>query len=430
MSNKKNGISQTVEGFYKLSVINEVGDVVWEQPNWQKNLVLNNGMDMIASVAYEGCMLYAFAGNGTRQNSIFSNASTITQTGTTITLNPLGSLQHFTQSAGGYISGVSAGDVIVYATSSIQTNVISVSDMTCVVDQSQTIGVGEQFTIWKTSQSGLQNPLTSGGGRAVGSWTQPSGSYWLPGYCGSEWVGNIFQMTRTYDFGVEASLQNYTEIGVGKTYTLYTPGYCFSRILLTNPVAINVGQRLRVAYQLNVSVEPSTPVYRSGVTQPIITNWPVSPSTNTNATESLQYIDTALEGISSNGDPSFNNNDGSTLDPSSQGYVCYAWISPDSKSLAPFGLSYDRTPNSSNATMTRASYPGNGSYYCDKSVTFDLTQINRNDIRSFGFGYGINSAGNNSHAYALLFDQTKTNIQTLSLSWRFQWNRTLTNGSN
>ena len=44
------GINQTLQGFHKVSVIDEAtNNVVWEQDTWKKNLILNQGMDVVAS---------------------------------------------------------------------------------------------------------------------------------------------------------------------------------------------------------------------------------------------------------------------------------------------------------------------------------------------------------------------------------------------
>lgn len=47
MKNQNKGsLYQQFEGFYKVSVIDwKTNGVIWEQPEWNKNLILNQGMD-------------------------------------------------------------------------------------------------------------------------------------------------------------------------------------------------------------------------------------------------------------------------------------------------------------------------------------------------------------------------------------------------
>jgi hypothetical protein len=453
MENIRGSLHQTMEGFYKVAVVDAEGEnIIWEDPKWKKNLILNQGMDMLGSTTnplaligypYAACFLYAIGGTGTRLNSISSDISTATQAGNLVTINPIGVLTSFTQSVGGYSTVTQIGDIIKYATGSggvSEVMVTGVSPLSCSVNINQTISPGETFTIWKTSQTGLENEIARAGGYTAGGWTAPSSSYWLSGYCGTNIVGNQFQMYRTYDFGIEASPKIYTEIGVGRNYAATDTGgkTTFSRILLDTPVSIASGQRLRVAYQLNVNVQPTSSIYRTGVTMPLITGWPVSPSTNTNATESLQNVTDLIVTVLSTGASSTNNGlypyFGYVLDPCGDNSSAQIFLSTSTRSLSPFGSAYARgtAPNVADYVNTiRAAYPGSGYYYCDKTGTFGLTQMNRSDIGSMGLGDGSTPYDATHQKYCMVFEQTqsKSNTQTLTLTWRFSWDRTLSNGA-
>jgi len=436
MNNKNSPLHQTLEGRYKVSVVSGDGKtVIWEQPEWKKNLILNNGMDLIASTPYTACFYYAVGGTGTRVNSVLSGDSPSSQAGTTVTLTPGTTITSFTQSLGGHAQLLSVGDVIAYDTSSAVT-VQTVSNTTCTVDISQTVSPAEGFTIWKTSQTGLHNAVETAGGDNGSSKPSPSGSYWLSGFCGNSFSGNTYHMYRTYDFRLEPSLVSYTEIGVASQHIHgVLPSTTFSRILLGVPVSVDAGQRLRVAYALDVRVQPTASIFRSGSTVPIITNWPVAPTPNLNATESLQGTSTnsQIELVTSTGGAS-NSGQGFPLDPMSSGTNCAAWISEKSASLSSFGSATDRTGTWTGFTsigMTRAAYAGTGTYYADKTVTFGLTQANSTNLRSMGFGYLTTNAHlTTQQSYVLLFNysQSKTNVQTLTLSWRWSWARSLSNG--
>jgi hypothetical protein len=70
-----------------------------------------------------------------------------------------------------------------------------------------------------------------------------------------------------------------------------------------------------------------------------------------------------------------------------------------------------------------------GSYTFYRNGTFQVNQIPRNDLRTIGFGlnsYGQSwSAGHCAYFAVFTENQTKTNVQTLSLSWMWTWGRVL-----
>lgn len=112
MNNKKynvGSIKQTLGGAFKVSVVDANGEVVWEQPEYQKNLILNTGLNQVAYTAYADIMKYGIVGTGTRVNSVYGNTSTVSQTGTKVTLIPDDSFVSFTQSLAGYPGGNNGG---------------------------------------------------------------------------------------------------------------------------------------------------------------------------------------------------------------------------------------------------------------------------------------------------------------------------------
>ena len=54
----KTSTNQSIYGKYKISIIDENNNVVVDYP-WQKNLILNQGMDMIPTNTYADVMNYA-----------------------------------------------------------------------------------------------------------------------------------------------------------------------------------------------------------------------------------------------------------------------------------------------------------------------------------------------------------------------------------
>ena len=69
------GVGQGLSGKYKVFVVDKDNNIVWEQKDWHKNLILNQGMDALYGVVYAGVMYYAACGNGTIVNAITSQGS-------------------------------------------------------------------------------------------------------------------------------------------------------------------------------------------------------------------------------------------------------------------------------------------------------------------------------------------------------------------
>jgi hypothetical protein len=431
--NKASTINQTIEGYYRVAVVDgQTNQVVWEQPELKKNLILNQGLDQVYTTYYAELMRFAVAGLGTRLNYLDPAGSMLSQTGTTITLIPTGSgggLNHLTESYGQYSSALSVGDVIKYTTGSggvTEVTVTGVSDLTASVNTSLTISPSQSFTIWKTSQTGLQSEARRAGG-SVSAGDLITGTQWLVGSSNCNSVDTSTGRTyyRTYDFQTQSLAATYAEIGVAWSGTIGS-ATVFSRVVLPSTVFVDVGQRLRVFYQMNVTLSPTSSVSRPNVT---VSGWPVSPATNTNGSESIQNIVmSSITSATGNSDTS-----GTALEPASSGVECAFWISMVSSSLQPFGSAISRvgtSPTAALANSTKNSY-SNGSYTCDKSAIITAASWDGTNIRSMGFGdNSANSAtGTTSQAFCFLFEQTqsKTNTQTLSLGYRWTWGRTLSN---
>jgi hypothetical protein len=430
--NNASTIKQSIEGYYRVAVVDgQTNQVVWEQPELEKNLILNQGLDQVYTSYYAELMRFAVAGTGTRLNYLDPAGSMMSQTGTTVTLIPTGSgggLNHLTESYGQYSSAVSVGDVIKYGTGDggvTEVTVTGVSDLTASVNTSLTISPSQSFTIWKTSQTALQAESRRAGG-ASGT-DQITGTSWLVGTanCGTTDTSTGRTYYRTYDFQTQSLSATYAEIGVAWTSTTGS-GTLFSRVVLPATVFVDVGQRLRVFYQMNVAVSPTSSVSRPNVS---ISGWPVSPATNTHGSESVQVL--VMSSITStNGNSDIA---GVALEPASSGAECQFFISHVSSSLQPFGSAVTRTgtsPTAALANSTKNAYT-NGSYTCDKSATIAANAWDGTNIRSMGFGDGspgspVSSTG---QAFCFLFEQSqsKANTQTLALGYRWTWGRTLSN---
>lgn len=406
------GIGQSFQGFYKTAIVNGLTEeVVWES-DWCKNLILNQGMDAIYSTNLADLTLYACAGVGTRPNSISGESSEITQSGTNVYLNLRTGMTDFTASNAGYSSNVEVGDVLKYANAS-ESMVSSVSPLNLVVNTNYTFTSGQTFVVWKTSQVGLQSEVSRSAAYVSGT-----------GFCETTTVGNARTWRRTYNFPVQASSVSYNELGVAWAASLNTT--VFSRILLGSPLVIGVGFYLRVIYDLVGTFTPATEIY----TTASIGGWPVAPSTNTIGSESLQVFLTSTVG--SNGATTATS---AVLDPAwiaNGNYSLAAFASPISTNLAVFGSAVNRSNAAAGygGAASKASYTA-GSYYVDKTSVIPITLAN-GAHRTIGMGRLYAGGGVYPYAaaetgIAFLFNQTqsKQSTETLSLTYRTTWGRTL-----
>ena len=59
----KAGFAHTLEGSFKLSVIDaKTNEIIREQSEFQRNLILNDGMNLVATYQYTDLITYCIAG--------------------------------------------------------------------------------------------------------------------------------------------------------------------------------------------------------------------------------------------------------------------------------------------------------------------------------------------------------------------------------
>jgi hypothetical protein len=410
------GLNQTFTGYYKVGVVDPKTDSVeWKSEG--KNLILNQGMDNLYAMSVADQTAYGICGVGTRPNSIDGGSSQISQSGTVIHLSDTsGAVKDFTSSFDAYSNTCQVGDVIAFANGSQSLIQTVTNGFNLTVTPSYTFVQSQSFVVWKTSQIGLQSEISRSTSYLTGN-----------GNCGSTFnnlgSGSIIHR-RTYDFPNILQQMSYNEIGVGWTSSGATK--VFSRILI-NPVIVFAGFRLRIVYDLQTQYTPTGSIFGAAS----IGGWPVSPATTTNGTQSVQkflcsYIDT--NGASQNTD--------AALDPyylSSLPSYWSIWLSTNSSSLGTFGNAVDRTVGSyatSGANQGSLAAYSLLNFFCDKTGTVLAGAAATDHVRSIGFGVegsGKNPANSTNQAFAFVFDQAQTilSTQTLSMTFRYVWSRTL-----
>lgn len=430
--NYQNGINVGLSGCYCIQVVDSTTDEIISDYGWHKNLILNSGMDAVASVALNIISQYAIAGTGSRPNYFTSSASTITQSANYIGLVNSSSIISFNQSAStngtaSYTSIVQVGDVIidqfqsqsVVITSSLDGKTLQISG------SGLTFSTPRTFTIWKTSQTSMQgeNQRTSNyypGFANTSSWN-----------CGTVQSGSTLVMRRSYNFNPEVQSQSYTEVGTCWNSNTAVP--IFSRYVLPQAVVLAPAQQLRLIYDLSVSYGQFGLITRSLN----ISGWPVGPSTNTLGTESIQNFNAPV--IDANGNPNGSGIWGIlSLDPSNQNEF-FVFASTYTASFytgsATTGLA-NALPFAESSPLSSVGSYVPGTYTNTKTGVLSIYQATSSNIMTIGFGTNVynqffnlvdNPWGNYGQCMIFAFNQpqTKTSFQTLTLTWRWNWSRVI-----
>lgn len=416
MSNQNNSINQSLQGYYKVAIVDSTTkEVVWEQPEFQKNLILNQGMDGLFDRSTADSFAYAIAGDGSRINSKNSGLSTITQSATTVYLyNRTGQIADFTSSmdGGNYPAVLQAGDVIQYTNLS-ESKVVSVDagGFMATVDTNYNLAAGDAqgFTVWKTTQTALQYEL------------KRTNTY-LNGSCGTTTLANQKTHRRVFDFSAETVLTSYNELGM--SWANAGAGTTFSRMLFPASVQVSAGYQLRVIYDLIVTYTPAVSQSKAigvGGGWGTLTGW-----------EMLQNLTNATSYVASTG---ASNNNTAVLDPywvNTGGNYLSVFVSSESASLASLGSAVNRQTADvgySTAGFSRDAYVP-GSYTCTKTGTVPISTGNSTHLRAIGlgtYGSGINPAASAYQALCYVFDadESKNSSQAISFTYRWSWSRVL-----
>lgn len=279
MKTKTISISQKqgVQGKIRCQVVDGKTGRVKRDFGWQKNLILNQGMDRVAVNRWQDCWQYCVAGTGTTDTQIDSGVTTASQTGTTVTLS--GGSFTFTNTT------TDAGRYIKWDTSEEARIVTVTSPTQAEVHVSQSVSAAE-FTFLLANQTGMAaeskrtSTCLSGAGNTEVDRTNIATGVWV--------------VRRTFDFSAEAGSVTYNEVGF--SWSNAVAANLFSRIKLVSPVALASGDVLRVVYELSFLLTPFAPT----ATNVTFTGaWGVQAGTLMKGNEGLAVVSTG--GLTSGG---------------------------------------------------------------------------------------------------------------------------------
>ncbi len=396
-------------GRFKLSVIDAKTKRVVEERPWQKNLILDNGLDLYGENLFCNCWRYCSAGTDNTPVVNDSGITTAIQSGTTITANATS----FSASDVGRLFRFDSGEES-YITTFTDTTHVEVAD-------SRTVGSSTLFAVWRVDQTNL------------GAFVKKTNIY-VADECGSAITSGSDLLWRTWDFSEEVGNATYREIGVHKNFT--DDDGLFSRVLVQGgSISLVAGQQLRVRYEINMQYSSEDAIAGIAIS-PTITGWPSGGASS---------VDGDLYAL--NHFRSLVKSDGSTNET--------AWINPASGT----GFTNVSEASSSMATQlflrlsTSSAFPAYntdqdaefgagliatnpwvlnsyiaGTFTRIKTHTLEAAELDDSNVRKIGLG-GRASNFLGSVAVGILFDegQEKLNTHKLILTWRYTWAREIEN---
>lgn len=244
-------------GVFQAFVVDKNGKEIYAQAP-KRNLILNSGMNALATNTYAACIAYCAAGVGGGVSQVDLDG-TASQSGTTVTI-----------SGSTFIFGpLYVGDVLKFATGQEATITAILSSTSVTVDRTQTVAA-TVVRLYRTSVSALDTEIV----RTTGTTSTTYPEFLLEdGTRSQASIPDIpnsrIMLRRTYDFPAETDSINYTEVGVSWQTTANSS--LFSRVFLAGPVTVEAEQQLRIRYELYISI-PNTG--SNPVVEPTLEGWP------------------------------------------------------------------------------------------------------------------------------------------------------------
>lgn len=386
-----------MSGRIKCSVVDAKTKRVIREYPWQKNLILNQGLNNFFTAAGWSMMgLRAVAGSGTTPTRDDSGVTTAAQSGTTVTLT--GGAFVFTD------TGTDAGKMIKWD-SGEEAMVVTVTSPTVVEVNTTATIADDEFTVYRTNQTGLTTELKRTATYVAGS----NGTDIL--------APHDIEHYRTYDFTEEVGSVTYNEVGCSHSSTV--AANLFMRVLLTVPIGLIAGQQLRLVYRLRVTYSPATP---RAITM-VCPGWPVAPAVSLDGDEAWEFRDTNIIDSNGNGGASPAKWDFTGIIAGTQ----FAMLADTTALRATPSTSSINLGNASvfqTSTYTQESYVAN-SFFRVIAIVAPPAQGNGTTIRALTMGTIPQSPSFIRNSYfRVLLDEAQTKEDTHRLTIRFQMTAT------
>ena len=382
-----------IKGRVKASVIDHEGNLVKSYP-WQRNLLLDSGLDKIAEIPIVDLFAYAAKGTGITPTSE-DGAGTISQTGDIIT------------ATGIYFGPEDVGKVVRWSSGAnsgtVRRIIAYTNSMTVQVSETGDVASGNG-TVYNVDQVALTTEV----GDRTNSYSQVTGEN------GTTTVGNKRTLKRTFIFAAETADTTYNEVGFSDTADgdLNIRVKLASAVTVNGPVGLTPGQRLKLTYEMDIYVSPDTAT-AAGLNA-LITDSGQDMSSNKNASYIIETFATSRVALSGERDVTLMD-----LEPSYTGHMA---LSTNTEALE-FNGNAQRIANVDYVELDFMDDYVAGEYFRDLIGTFELEDANRTNHRSLML---FNPETNNAIlTYLFTANQKKDANHSLTLQWRKSWSRNL-----
>lgn len=380
----KSKIYQAASVRYTLEILGPDGLLVRRVPA-KKNLILDGGLDAVASRAWISNFTHAVVGTGTTPTRRDSGAITFSRSGTTV------------EASAGFFEAGDAGRLLKFDTGE-EVRIVSFTDSTHVETADSGTIASAEGTIYYVNQTALTTFS-----KGTNSYTTDSGDN------GTTFLTDTFTFKRSFIFGVESGTVNYREIGwshVGTGTSL------FGRDLLAGSgVTLIAGQQLKAICELSVTLSPASSI---AFTNPI-TGW------GDDGTQGIEHG--ALCRIDANGSLVFVATD--ALEPGSNTFAKGFGLETATGAIG--ALSASLGPTLTRHAVLGADSYTSGSFQRVWRGVIPIGSANASNWRSVT--YGGTDGGSLRRVYRVLMDtdQTKLSTHVLELEFTLSWGRILTN---
>lgn len=395
---ERQGLETTIGGMVKLFVDNPDGSVAYES-QWIKNLILDQGLDRLASVYYADLFKYCAVGTGiqiTQRTGAVGGNTAVTASMTLGSATITASAAAFEAADVGRLIRWTSG-----ADSGKEFRIASYTDSTHV--EATTIALeiisSGTFKVFYVNQTGLtteanRTDTVSGNVAENGTTTAATAPF-------------AKTLKRTFLFPAETAPITYKEIGFSNLGAVGSNLNIRINLNPSNNISVLLNQRLRVTYSFSITPTPSA------ITAGSV---PITDLNLLSLDKSGSYV---IEKFATSAVNSQGLTDTTTpeLEPAYEGFMGF---SSNTEALVPIVGSSQRTTNVSYVPLTFLSAYTNGTFYRDFQGVFDLNDANRSDLKSLMLfdptgGYSI---------FCFLFTtvQAKDQNHSLNVVWRKTWN--------
>jgi hypothetical protein len=377
-------LSQALSVRFRRDVL-QAGIIV-KTSDWCNNLILNSGMDLLATQRITDAFSVLVLGTGTAPTKRDSGNITAVKTGSTVTANAA------------FFEAADVGRVLKFDTSATEYTVATfVSNTQVTVTGSGDVAAAE-FTLWYVNATTHEAEF-----QRVNTYATDAG------FNQSTFSGDTYTHRRTFLSSTFATARVIRELAWSNSTS--AGATLFGRALVPGGGdSVAVGQQYRVQVEVSQKLSPvvSTPVTDVG-----------NNGFNTSGTFGIESLYNA-PAISANGNSA---GSGGVLDGIRQSFDVN--LSTDTRAIRACTTAFTDLNGSVARKATALQTYVSGSYYREHLVTFGANDGNSTAIRSICADNGYNS----SSAIRLLFaaPQTKDSLHSLIVRFRWTWARVLNN---